>query len=79
MVGAFGKSLFGIDVVVAQPVEWARLVEDAKAAGGVDVGNAERTDYDIVFDEKAQVMFVNPRGAEEIMARLRAAVPEARG
>lgn len=64
-------SLFGMQVRVAAPVEWAKLVQAARAAGAVEVGNATKVDYDIVFDEKAGVMFINPEKEEEVLQRFR--------
>jgi len=71
------RNLFGMEIVVAGEVEWAKIVAEAKAAGGVEIGDATRDDYEIVFNEKAGIMFINPAKGAEIMARIRAAIPEA--
>lgn len=75
MIGGLG-SVFGFTVRVARPNEWTFLVAAARAAGGVEIGEATRTDYDIVFNERAGIMFINPAKEAEIMDRLRAVCQE---
>ncbi len=72
--GAVG-SVFGMTVRAANSdAEWDQLVKAARAAGGVDIGEATRTDYDIVINDRAGVILINPRKEAEVMERLRAAL-----
>ena len=72
-----GGSVFGMRVqVAASPEEWARYVEVARDAGGVEADEATRTDYDIVIDAPHGIVLVNPNKAQEILARIRSAARE---
>lgn len=70
------SNVFGMDVRVAGELEWAQLVKEMQDAGAVEIGNSERTEHDIIIDDKARVIFVNPARGEEILQRLRAATTE---
>ena len=78
MSGYLG-SLFGIKVQVAGPILWPVLCDAARAAGAVELGAATASDeeYEIVLDEKAGILWLNPNKSSEIMERLRAAIAPA--
>ena len=77
MIGKLAGSVFGMTVRIAHsPEEWSACLALCRAAGGIDVGAATRSDYDLVINEKAGLVLVNPRGGEEIIRRLLEAIPQ---
>jgi hypothetical protein len=70
LVGRPIGSVFGMTVRTADSrAEWDRYVAACRAAGGVDIGEATRTDYDIVIDEAHGIVLVNPSKEFEVMQR----------
>ena len=70
-------TVFGMQVRIADsPEEWARYLALAKEAAALEVGRPDG-EHDIVIHSSESLVIVNPSRGEEIMARLRAAIPTA--
>jgi len=67
--------VFGMRIVVATPEEWETAVAKAKETGAIEVNDAaeQRTEHDIVINERAGMILVNPKREREVMAALTAA------
>lgn len=73
MRGIIGD-VFGMKVRVADSaVEFSALCKAARDAGAEEVGATERTDLDIVIDERRGLIVCR---SDEVMQRLLDAIPE---